>query len=209
MQDKKHDIPEVIAVRNWKEYLGESLLIIFSVSLAIGLTEMFTAFHENQQTKEVLHQLKEELTENKKSEEDQFQYHLKILKRIDSALKHPEYALQFINNGEVHISVIIDSGVLRHDLNDVSWQIAKQNNVFTKLDLPTYSLLTDIYANQQKIAKAEDEIGKLLLSWESRKPENIKTTLILIHDTYYGWAVERAPRLLEKYKKAIDKLSSY
>jgi hypothetical protein len=42
----------------------------------------------------------------------------------------------------------------------VAWEVAKQNNIFAKLDLRTYSLLTNIYANQQRITKAEDEISK-------------------------------------------------
>ncbi|MBS1914992.1 MAG: hypothetical protein JST87_01880 [Bacteroidetes bacterium] len=209
MSEKKHDLTHVVAVRDWKEYLGESLLIIFSVSLALILTEVFNKIHEKQQSKEILHQLREELIANKDAEQDQYRYHLKVMRNIDSALHHPEYARQFMDNGEVHLSVIVDSGVLRHDLNEVAWQIAKQNNVFTKLDLKTYSLLTDIYDNQQKIAIAEDEIGKLLLSIDSRKPENLNTVLILIRDTFYAWSVERAPRLLAAYQQAIDQLSNY
>ncbi|MFI5187759.1 MAG: hypothetical protein ACHQF0_13595 [Chitinophagales bacterium] len=208
-QKTKNERPEVLTVRNWKEYLGESLLIIFSVVLALGLTEWFTKLHEEKQTRQVLHQLRDELISNKEKEEDQYQYHNKILRRIDSALEHTDYAREFINNGEVHLTVIIDSGVLRHDLNDVAWQVAKQNNVFSKLDLPTYSLLTDIYNNQQRITKVEDEIGTLLLSWESRRPENLKTSLILLRDNYLAWAVTRAPDLLEQYTKAIDKLKDY
>jgi hypothetical protein len=206
---KKYEIPEVIAVRNWKEYVGESLLIIFSVSLALILTEVFSKMHENQQTHEILHQLREELIVNKQYAEDQYRYHLKIMENIDSALHHPEYAQQFMNNGEIHLSVLVDSGVLRHDLDDVAWQIAKQNNVFTSLDLPTYTLLTDVYDNQQKVAKVEDEVGKVLLSMESRRPENLRTILILIHDNFYAWSVERGPRLIAMYKKAIDKLRKY
>lgn len=205
----KDERPEVIIIRNWKEYLGDSLLIIFSVALAIILTEVFNNIHENNQTHEILHQLRQEIITNKQAEEDQYQYHLKIMQRIDSAMRTPAYAQKFINNGEVHLNVIVDSGVLRHDLNDVAWQAAKQNNVFTKVDFSTYSLLTDIYDNQQRISKSEDEIGKVLLSWESRKPENLRTTLILMRDNYFAWEIERAPALLKKYKKAIDELNNY
>jgi hypothetical protein len=210
MSETKHNNhPEVIAIRTWKEYLGESMLIIFSVVLAIILTEVINKIHENNQTHEVLHQLREEIIANKKAEEDQFQYHLKIMKRIDSAILTPHYAQKFIHDAEIHLSVIIDSGVLKHDLNEVAWQAAKQNNVFTKIDFETYSLLTDIYDNQQRISKSEDEIGKLLLDRESRKSENLRITLILMRDNFFAWEVERAPRLLEMYKKAIDALSNY
>ncbi|TMI86289.1 MAG: hypothetical protein E6H06_21165 [Bacteroidetes bacterium] len=65
-QKLKKERPEVIIIRGWKEYAGESLLIIFSVILALILTEVFNKLHEEQQTKEVLHQLREELIANKK-----------------------------------------------------------------------------------------------------------------------------------------------
>ena len=206
---KRDERPEVIIVRNWKEYLGESLLIVFSVALAIILTEVFTKIHENQQTREVLHQLREEVIANKESEEIQYQYHLQVLKNIDSALHDDNFRKKIFDSSRIHLSLIAPDGVLRKDLNDAVWQVAKQNDIFSKINLETYGLLADIYNQQQRITKTEDEIGKLLLSFESRKPENAKKTLILMHDNYIAWAVERAPRLLEKYKKAIDELSNY
>jgi hypothetical protein len=205
------ETPEVSVVRNWKEYLGESFLIIFSVVLALGLTEVINNINDERRTKEVLHQLKEELTANKKAEEEQYAYHLQVLNNIDSALHHPQFAKKFINDsGEIDLTnTIAPHGVLRHDLNDVAWQIVKQNNIFSKINLDTYSLLTDIYDNQQRITNSELEIGHVLLSFESRKPENLRTTLILVRDNYRGWAVERAPNLLRLYQQAIDKLAEY
>src|SRR5208282_4715609 len=177
---------EVITVRTWKEYVEESLLIVFSVVLALLLTTLFQKLHENKQTREVLHELREEIITNKKSEEIQLSYHLQVLKNIDSALADPAIAQKFINNGALNLKIIAPEGVLCRDLNEVAWEVAKQNNIFAKLDLRTYSLLTNIYGNQQRITKAEDEISKVLESWESRKPENLRTTLILIKDNYLG-----------------------
>lgn len=200
---------EVIAVRTWKEYIEESLLIVFSVILALVLTEAYSKVHEKQHTKEVLHQLRQELIENKKNEEDQYKYHQQVLKNIDSALHNPVLAQEFITNGEISLKPIAPQGLLVHDLNDIAWQVAKQNNIFLKMDLGTYSLLTDIYNNQDRITKSEEEIAKVLLSFESRKPENLRITLILMKDNYRGWAVDRAPGLLNLYQRAIDKLSKY
>ena len=92
--------PEVIVVRNFKEYIGESLLIVFSVILALILTEVFNKIHDDQQKKEVLRQLRQELIDNKKSETEQYQYHLQVLKNIDSALHNTAFAQQFIHDGE-------------------------------------------------------------------------------------------------------------
>jgi hypothetical protein len=206
----KRERPEVVTVRSWREYLGESMLIVFSVVLALALTEWFTRLHEEAQTRQILHELRQELLNNKEAEEIQYHYHQKIMRRLDSALVTPEYAQKFISNGRVHLSVIIDSGVIRKDLDDVAWQIAKQNDIFSKLDLSTISLLNDIYDNQQRITtKLEDGIGNLMLSLDARKPENLKMTLILIQDNYFAWELQRAPSLLDKYERAIDKLKKY
>ena len=41
---------KVFTIRDWKEYVGESLLIIFSVLLALALTEWFNKLHEKSET---------------------------------------------------------------------------------------------------------------------------------------------------------------
>jgi hypothetical protein len=207
---KKEKRPEVIVVRNWKEYFGDSLLIIFSVGLAIILTEIFNKIHENQRTHEIFHELRAELIGNLESEEQQYQYYLQVFKNIDSALNHEEYMNLVFAGERIHIFIIAPHGIkLRKDLNDVAWQVARQTDVYSKISLETYSLITDIYNEQQRFNKTEDEVAKVLLSFESRKPENKRITLILMHDNIDAWAVLRTPDLLNMYKKAIDKLSNY
>ena len=58
--DKMH----VYTKRNWKEYLGESLLIIFSVLLALFTTEYITKQHEKENTKTILISIINELKRN-------------------------------------------------------------------------------------------------------------------------------------------------
>lgn len=108
---------------------------------------------------------------------------MRTWKGYDSALPDPAIAPQFISNGVLNLKVIAPEGVLCRDLNEVAWEVAKQNNIFSKLDLSTYRLLTNVYDNRQRITKSEGEIAKVLESWESRRPENLKTTLILLKDS--------------------------
>jgi hypothetical protein len=214
MQSKKKpaikiEHPVVAVERGWKEYLGECLLIVFSVILALVVTEFINDLNDKRRTDEILHELKEELIENKKMEKEQYAYHVQVLKNIDSALKNPAIANQFISNGEISLKFIAPEGVLRHDLNDAAWQIAKQGNIFSKMDISTYGLLNDIYNNQQRITNSENKIAEILLSYDSRKPENLRTSLILLRDSYHGWDVDRAPALIKNYQRAIDKLIKY
>lgn len=214
MQSKKtvkEKHPIVVVERDWKEYVGECLLIVFSVILALVVTEFINNLNDKRKTNEILHELKEELIDNKKNEEEQYAYHLQVLKKIDSALENPVIAQKLISNGKINLEIITPPPhvVLLHDLNDVAWQVAKQNNIVSKIDIGTYSLLNDIYNNQLRITNSEKEIANVLLSRESRTATDNRITLLLLHDNYFGWDVQRAPKLLKLYEQAIDKLSKY
>jgi hypothetical protein len=205
----KKELPEVSVVRNWKEYLGECALIVFSVLLALGLTEYFNNLHEKSEAKEILHQLKEELIENKKNAALQYDYDLQVFRNIDSAKRNTVYAKKFLDSGNLHLGVLMPNGAIFKDLNEVAWQQAKQNDAFKYLDIQTYSILTDAYDNQERFLNLEPSLAGLLISYESRKSENLQVTLTLIHDALFAWVFQRTPSLLEKYQRAIDRLKDY
>ena len=99
--------------RDWKEYLGECLLIVFSLLLALILIEVINNINERKKITEILHQLKAELNNNKRLEEEQYQYYLQVLKDMDTALNNPAIASKFISNGEINLSIIAPKGVTR------------------------------------------------------------------------------------------------
>ena len=71
----KHEkAPEVYILRNWKEYAGESLLIIFSVILALVLTEVINNLHEKNETHDLVENIRNELIANKQLETEQLVY---------------------------------------------------------------------------------------------------------------------------------------
>jgi hypothetical protein len=197
------DKPEVYILRDWKEYLGESFLIMFSVLLALILTEYFSNLHEKRETRELLDNIKTELIHNKQKEQDQYIYQKNVLRAIDSALKTPSFQQKILTNNEFHLNFIAPEGVVNRDLSTVAWEIAKSHNITTKVSFKLIAKLTDIYANQARIDKVEEKVANVLLSWESRKPENIRITLLLLRDNYKGWAFDRAPALIAKYDEAI------
>ncbi len=201
--DKKQ---EVYILRDWKEYAGESLLIIFSVLLALILTEFINSLHEKNETRDLLVNIRKELKVNRMLEKEQYAYHQQVLRSIDSALANPELQKKIVSNDEFHLKYIAPHGVLYRYLDDVAWDVAKSHNISSKVDIKTMYLLTYIYQDQARIMKVEDEVAKVFLSREAGKVENARATLILIKNNYKGWAVDRAPGLLKQYDKAIKLL---
>lgn len=194
---------EIYVLRDLKEYLGESALIIFSVLLALFLTEVVNKLHEKQQTNELKENIKAELIKNKVAEEQQYVYQQGILNRIDSALNSVAIQQQLLADGRFNLKYLAPSGVIYHDLSRVAWQVAQSQNITTKIDFKLVEKLTNIYEQQDRIDKLEDKVGNLLLSYESRNPANIRQTLILLRDNYRGWAFDRAKALIADYDEAI------
>lgn len=192
-----------------EEYAADALLIVFSVMLALILNEIRNNWMERKQTRELLRNVRAELVNNKQLLQQQFEYHLLVLHNIDSALAHKAYALQLIADGELHLGVLAPKGVMLEDFDWTAWETAKSNNISSKIDPAAMSLLNNISRQHQRIEKIEDEIAKVLLTRESRRPENIRESLILVKDNYRGWSVDRTPGLLNTYDEAIEKLKEF
>jgi hypothetical protein len=196
----------VYPIRDWKEYLGESLLIIFSVLLALIGTEYIGKLHERENTKLLLKDVSTELQHNRKAIQEMQAYNLQVLRNIDSVLKSSNLQERLVSNGEFHLNIIAPEGVLYRYLDNEAWTIAINNNIMSKIDLESISVLTKVYQDQERITKVEDEVAKVIFDRASRDPKQVKTTLMIIRDIYHGWAVDRVHFLLSRIDEALKKI---
>ncbi len=194
----------VHTVRDWKEYLGESVLIIFSVILALFLSEYFNKLHDRQNTTKMLENIRDELIHNKQAIGEMQVYNLSLLANIDSALGSHKLQSEIVSNGDFNLKVFAPQGVLYRYLDDVAWTIAKSNNISSKVGIETIALITRVYINQEKMMQIEGNVAKIIFDRASRDPMLVSTTLKLIRDNYHAWSVDREPGLLKDIDKAIQ-----
>jgi len=209
LNPKKHKKKYVYPIRDWKEYLGESLMIVFSVLLALFLTEHINKLHEKENTKSLLRSISAELNHNRKFILEMQDYNLMVLSKIDSVLVDKKLQKKLVSKDEFHLEVIAPHGIQYRFLDNDAWAIGKNNNIISKIDIETISILTKVYENQDRIAKIEDEVAKVIFDRESRDPRQVRKTLILIKDIYHGWVVDRIPGLLSQIDSAIVKIEKY
>jgi hypothetical protein len=206
---KKHKKKYVYPIREWQEYIGESFLIVFSVLLALFLTEHINKLHDREKTKNLLKSIAAELNHNKKSLQEMQDYNLIVFSKIDSVLVDKKLQKKLIPKDEFHLEVIAPDGIQYRFLDNDAWAIGKNNNIISKIDIGTVSILTKVYENQDRIAKIEDEVAKVIFDRASRDPRQVRRTLILIKDIYRGWVVDRVPGLLSQMDSAIVKINKY
>jgi hypothetical protein len=196
----------VYPVREWKDYLGESLLIIFSVLLALIGTEYIDQLHEHRRTRILLRDISAELKHNKQAIQEMNTYNLNVLRNIDSVLASDQLQKRLISDGDFHLNVIAPEGVLYRYLDNEAWIIAKNNDIISKIDLETATMLTRIYEDQERMTRVEEEVARIIFERSSRDPQQIKNTLKIIRDIYHGWAVDRVNGLLSRIDEALKKL---
>jgi hypothetical protein len=196
----------VFTERNWKEYLGESLLIVFSVLLALFVTEYVNKQREHETTRRILESVAGELKHNRAAIVEMQNYNLQVLERIDTALVSRTVQQQLVSNDEFHLTVIAPQGVLYRYLDNASWSVARNSNIISKIDVESAALLTKVYEDQDRIGKVENEVAVVILGRESRDPAKVHATLVLIRDIYHGWAVDRVPELLKRIDAATDRV---
>jgi hypothetical protein len=129
-----------------------------------------------------------------------------VLIRIESALNNKKIQDSLVSGNEFHLNVIAPDGVLYRYLEEDAWTVAKNNNIISKVDIKSISLLTKIYEDQQRIIKVEDEVARVIFDRTSRDPKQVLVTLKLIRDIYHGWAVDRIPGLFSRMDAAIEML---
>ncbi len=200
-------VPEkihVFAERNWKEYLGESLLIVFSVLLALFTTEFINKQHEKENTKEILTNITNELKHNRIAIQQMNEYNLQVLANIDAALINKKLQDSLVSNGAFNLKIIAPQGVLYRFLDNEAWAIARNNNITSKINFQTASALAKVYEDQDRIGRVENEVARIIFDRASRDSTQVRTTLILIRDIYHGWAVDRTPALIPQIDSAIE-----
>jgi hypothetical protein len=198
----------VYPVKDWKDYLGESFLIIFSVLFALFLTEYVNKLHEKENTRDLIKSIVAELKHNKQAILEMKEYNLQVLNRIDSALVNRKLQDNLVSNDEFHLQIIAPQGILYRYLDNEAWTIAKNNNIMSKISEEAVLILSKLYEDQDRIGKVEEEIAKVIFDRASRDPKQVHTTLVLIRDNYHGWAVDRVPALVSRIDNAILKMEA-
>ena len=186
---------------------------MLSVLLALFLNELRNSWQESQQTKDVIENLRNELAKNKTTIEKQQSYLTLVLDNIDSALIHEAYraTLLFTEENYFNVGAVAPEGIFYGGfIDEIAWLIAQENNIYSKVDFETISLLSEIYEQQAMINKGYEMVEEIIASREARDPAKVKETLSMIkYNAYKGYSYDRMPGLLRSYDGALEKLEVY
>lgn len=202
--------PIIIQSDDNKRYFIEGFLIVFSVLLALFLNEIRNNWQEDRQTKELINNVRAEILQNKATVRAHYDYLTVVIHNIDSALLNENYKAELFEYGFFNLIAVAPEGVFNAGfINDVAWEIARSNNISSKVEFETMYLLTEIYKQQNMVNKGYETVSEFLNDRNTQKTENTDETLNLIKWAYRGLSYDRMPSLLISYDQALEKLEGY
>ncbi len=200
----------VIVQEDKRRYLYEGALIVLSVLLALFLNEVRNSWQESQRTREIIENLRNELTKNKATVKEHYNYITTVLHNVDSARTSDSYRSELFKDDIFLFGGIASDGVFNYGfIDEVAWEIARNNNIYSKIDFETVSLLTEIYRQQAFVNKGYEDVWEVVKTRESLDPEKSLETLNLISLAYRGYSYDRMPQLIRFYDEALEKLGVY
>lgn len=195
---------------NYKKYLAEGTLIIFSVLFALFINKLFDDYQTNQKKATALKSIEQELLRNQGILENWKQKHSAVRDRISSILEGESDSLK----AELREYDYLNLGVLTNNeslidaiLINTAWESAKSTGIVAEFDFETTQTLTLAYSMQEVLT--ERTLAKILdyyFDTSSHDMQNLDPILIQFQLRF--WELSGQEELLVTvYKDALEQLS--
>jgi hypothetical protein len=193
-------------------FLGEGLLIVFSILLALGANEWRTQANEARNLKKAVTDLSVEISENLTLLEGLPEYHRLIgqgLRQSAEGLRESD-----ADHSKTPVELIMELDGLRPillgypgHLQSVSWQTAKDRNIIAQLDYETAKALSATYDEQLvAINSMMRKIGDEFSNIDMYEAQNQEAVLSALSATFFEFAAreETLIYLFEKNLKILN-----
>mmetsp|Transcript_11285 Transcript_11285/g.17115 ORF Transcript_11285/g.17115 Transcript_11285/m.17115 type:complete len:203 (+) Transcript_11285:1440-2048(+) len=163
-----------------RKVLIDSILIIFSVLLALFIDEWRTAYNEDAETKKMLENIEVEIIENQKFVKSAIAYQESILNKVKSIVEKDSIEQKMYSKTYgFSIREIAPNGIFQGKIYDIAWSVAKDNQITNRISLEKAQILYRVYEQHKIVRDAIGNIIEVLTDRKSLKKENVRGTTIL------------------------------
>jgi len=189
--------------QNILKLIFESILIIFSVLLALFLNEYRGQLKENQQKELVIKIVKIELKSNLEILNEWRPYHEKVLNNLNEALNSNSTNSTLFTEKGVFTWSLMPNGVVQRVIDNGSWQTLKSSSISSTIEFNTMFTLSQLYKQPaQGVESTLNRVLKIISARESLEQKNQRSTIILLRNTF-NEMVSQEIFLIKKYEQAL------
>jgi hypothetical protein len=186
--------------------LAKSAMIIFSVLLALIMSEWRTNYNEQVQTEKILINIKEEISGNQEFIETLFPYHEKTSERLINIIKTDSLEEKLFLDGSFVIWEFAPNGVIQRSFSDIVWTVAKSDQISNRISLEKSRVLFEVYEHQNAINITIRGIIDLMNSREIQRKNLLPENAIVLNGLFKELASQEKA-LNYRYKYALEFLS--
>ncbi len=193
---------------NFKKYLGEGLLIVFSVLFALFINKTYLDAKTNSAKNNALKQIKTELIDNQKTLNKMMADHSAMLKNINNLINSKNDSIQQIARakGYLPVYIILDNkSLLEKPLLNSAWSSAQSIGIISEFDFKTLQYINATYELQQLIMNTSIENIAERIYIKSNDIENTKGLMIELN-LRFGNLQGQEYNLENLYKETIEML---
>jgi hypothetical protein len=164
------------------KYLGQVILIVFSVVLGLYLSERIEDKKNEKNAQELFLKINSELKANKQLLDYWVPYHKEIVDKLDSLISDKNFIETFIHNKST-IYTAFSRGTIMSDMpsND-AWDIAKSHPLIVNMDYDKLFVLSKVYNQQKFTYESIPELIDLMISTEFNSREHAEKNLQLFRN---------------------------
>ncbi len=187
-----------------KDLLIQSVLIIFSVILALVLNETRTSQNTNQSTRQALEKVVQEIQNNRQSLAQVKGYHKFAASRIDSLLRLADPTKPVIKM----IEAVMPKGIQPPDMQQTAWNTFNSTGLVSNLDYDKIYTLTRLYKLQAEgVETTWKACAGHIMSPGFFDVSKMKTNLQLLQVLFYE-LYQQERFLEEKMMETLDEMGA-
>jgi hypothetical protein len=183
--------------------LSESGLIVFSVLLALIISEWRNNYNEKVQTEKILVNIKEEISENQKFLDNLIPYHQKVSESINRIIKSDSLESKLFTDDGIAIAEFAPNGIMQGTFNDIVWTVAKTDQISNRVSLDKSRVLYEVYEQQQIVNSTIRRLLDLFYSREIHRKNLLNENATLIN-LLFNELTSQEKDLNYRYKNALQ-----
>ncbi len=192
---------------DFRSILIEAVLIVFTVLLALALSEWRNSIKENRTKQAVLNNIVQEIESNKLELEEKLGYHSEIAKKLGSYLNSDSlWSTLTYRSGMEAMIQIMDKGLQNPNLQTGAWRTAEVSGVVGSFDYETIYTLSNVYRIQMDGPENTwKQLAKLFTDPTLTRPENAKQLGLMLQLGFNELASQERS-LLRHYERSLEEL---
>ncbi|MEX0273049.1 MAG: VOC family protein [Flavobacteriaceae bacterium] len=158
--------------------LLESAMIIFSVFIALFITEWKNSKNEAAKTQLLVENIEKEIQKNKDYLKELIVYHEKVGENIRQT--HRDSIEQvFFQDDRFEIYEVAPDGIIQGYLDNIAWTVAKEDKITNRIPLEVSQTLFTVYEQQTFVMGTIKRIANFLSSREVQKKELVEESAVI------------------------------